>query len=47
MNDDVRGAVNTTVMATETGSKSVEAGNRHFAEVSSFFKQIANVALTT
>ncbi|MGE0488214.1 MAG: CHASE3 domain-containing protein [Vulcanimicrobiota bacterium] len=45
--DDVRGAVNTTVMATETGSKSVEAGNRHFGEVTSSFKEIAAVAVTT
>ncbi len=45
--DDVRGAVNTTVMATETGSKSVESGNRHFLEVTASFKQIAGVAITT
>lgn len=45
--DDVRGAVNTTVMATETGSKSVESGSRHFVEVNAAFKQIAGVALTT
>jgi methyl-accepting chemotaxis protein len=45
--DDVRGAVNTTVMATETGSKSVEAGSRHFGEATEAFKQIAGVALTT
>jgi CHASE3 domain sensor protein/protein-arginine kinase activator protein McsA len=45
--DDVRGAVNTTVMATETGSKSVEAGSRHFADVTTSFQQIASVALTT
>lgn len=45
--DDVRGAVNTTVMATETGSKSVDVGTRHFSEVTSSFKQIASVAATT
>lgn len=45
--DDVRGAVNTTVMATETGSKSVDVGTRHFAEVASSFKQLAGLAATT
>lgn len=45
--DDVRGAVNTTVMATETGSKSVETGTRHFAEVTSSFKHLAGLAATT
>lgn len=45
--DDVRGAVNTTVMATESGSKSVEAGSRHFNELAASFQQIASVALTT
>jgi methyl-accepting chemotaxis protein len=45
--DDVRSAVNTTVMATETGSKSVDAGNRHFAEVTTSFKQVADLVLTT
>lgn len=46
--EDVRGAVNTTVMATETGSKAVDAGTRQFAGVSSAFKQIAGqVASTT
>ena len=33
--DDVRSAVNTTVMATEGGSKAVDAGARQFAEVAS------------
>lgn len=45
--DDVRGAVNTTVMATESGSKSVEAGSRHFSELAASFQQIASVSLTT
>jgi methyl-accepting chemotaxis protein len=46
--DDVRSAVNTTVMATETGSKSVDAGSRQFAEVASAFKVIgASVSTTT
>lgn len=45
--DDVRGAVNTTVMATETGSKSVDAGARQFGEVAQAFKQIAGLVTTT
>jgi methyl-accepting chemotaxis protein len=44
--DDVRGAVNTTVMATETGSKAVDAGTREFAEVASAFGQIAGMVNT-
>jgi methyl-accepting chemotaxis protein len=45
--DDVRGAVNTTVMATETGSKAVDAGAREFADVASAFRQIAGMVATT
>lgn len=45
--DDVRGAVNTTVMATETGSKSVDAGARQFNDVAQAFKQIAGLVTTT
>ncbi len=45
--DDVRGAVNTTVMATETGSKAVDAGSRQFADVAAKFKQIADLVGTT
>ena len=45
--DDVRGAVNTTVMATETGSKAVDAGARQFGEVAASFKQIAELVVTT
>ncbi|HVI88516.1 MAG TPA: CHASE3 domain-containing protein [Dongiaceae bacterium] len=45
--DDVRSAVNTTVMATETGSKSVDAGARQFGEVAQAFKQIAGLVTTT
>ena len=33
--EDVRSAVNTTVMATETGSKAVDAGSRQFGDVAS------------
>ncbi len=45
--DDVRGAVNTTVMATETGSKAVDTGTREFADVASAFKLIAGLVSTT
>ncbi|MDC8758555.1 HAMP domain-containing methyl-accepting chemotaxis protein [Janthinobacterium fluminis] len=45
--DDVRGAVNTTVMATEGGAKAVDAGARQFAEVALAFKQIAGLVATT
>jgi methyl-accepting chemotaxis protein len=45
--DDVRSAVNTTVMATETGSKAVDAGNRQFGDVAFAFKQIAGLVATT
>jgi CHASE3 domain sensor protein len=45
--DDVRSAVNTTVMATETGSKVVDAGTRQFDDVATTFKQIAALVTTT
>lgn len=45
--EDVRGAVNTTVMATETGSKAVDASSRHFAEVTTVFERIAGLVSTT
>jgi methyl-accepting chemotaxis protein len=45
--DDVRSAVNTTVMATETGSKAVDAGTRQFTDVATAFKQIANLVATS
>lgn len=45
--DDVRSAVNTTVMATETGSKAVDAGSRQFGDVASAFKAIASLVSTT
>ena len=44
--DDVRGAVNTTVMATETGAKAVDAGTREFAEVAAVFGQIAGMIVS-
>lgn len=45
--EDVRGAVNTTVMATEGGAKAVDAGARQFAEVAAAFRQIAELVGTT
>lgn len=45
--DDMRGAVNTTIMATETGSKAVDGGSRQFGDVASSFKQIATLLGTT
>jgi CHASE3 domain sensor protein len=45
--DDVRSAVNTTVMATETGSKAVDAGSRQFGDVAAAFKQISGLVATT
>lgn len=45
--EDVRNAVNTTVMATETGSKAVDSGNRQFAEVTSALRQISALVQTT
>ena len=45
--DDVRSAVNTTIMATENGSKAVDAGSRQFAQVAVSFKLIADLVTTT
>ncbi|WP_137936818.1 methyl-accepting chemotaxis protein [Chitinivorax sp. B] len=45
--DEVRGAVNTTVMATESGAKAVDVGARQFTDVANAFKQIANMVTTT
>jgi methyl-accepting chemotaxis protein len=45
--DDIRGAVNTTVMATEGSAKAVDAGARQFADVAVAFKQIAALVGTT
>jgi methyl-accepting chemotaxis protein len=44
--DDVRGAVNTTVMATETGSKAVDAGATQFDVVATSFGHIAGMVST-
>ena len=43
----MRSSVNTTVMATETGSKAVDAGSRQFGDVATVFKQIATLVTTT
>jgi methyl-accepting chemotaxis protein len=45
--DDVRAAVNTTVMATEGGSKAVDAGTRQFADVAASFRRIVGLVTTT
>jgi methyl-accepting chemotaxis protein len=45
--DDVRSAVNTTVMATESGAKAVDAGARQFSDVAQAFQQIAALVATT
>jgi methyl-accepting chemotaxis protein len=45
--DEVRSAVNTTVMATESGSKAVEAGARQFTEVAASFAHIVRQVGTT
>jgi methyl-accepting chemotaxis protein len=45
--DDVRGAVNTTVMATEIGAKAVDAGSRQFDAATNSFRRIAQLVATT
>ena len=45
--EDVRGAVNTTVMATEIGAKAVDAGSRQFDDATNSFRQIAQLVATT
>jgi methyl-accepting chemotaxis protein len=45
--DDIRGAVNTTVMATETGSKAVDTGLRQFGDVAATFDRITDLVATT
>jgi methyl-accepting chemotaxis protein len=47
MIDDVRGAVNTTVMATEAGSKAVDSGAGQVADMATSFTQIATLVATT
>jgi methyl-accepting chemotaxis protein len=45
--DDIRAAVNTTVMTTEGGTKAVEAGALQFSEVATAFRQIVSLVGTT
>jgi CHASE3 domain sensor protein len=45
--DDIRTAVNKTVMTTEGGNKAVGAGARQFAEVATSFSRIAEMVATT
>jgi methyl-accepting chemotaxis protein len=45
--DDIRAAVNKTVMATESGSKAVDAGTREFNDVAAAFAQIVGLVTTT
>jgi methyl-accepting chemotaxis protein len=45
--DEIRAAVNTTVMATEGGSKAVDAGTRQFGDVAASLKQIVGLVGTT
>lgn len=47
MLDEVRGAVTATVMATETGSKAVDAGAAQVADMARSFRQIAAMVATT
>lgn len=45
--DVVRSAVNTTVMATEIGSKAVDQGAQQFIDVRTSFEEIADLVTTT
>lgn len=45
--DEIRGAVHTTVMATESGSKAVDVGGRQFRDVSAAFQLIVRLVETT
>jgi methyl-accepting chemotaxis protein len=45
--DEIRAAVNTTVMTTEGGTKAVDAGARQFSDVATAFKQIVSLVSTT
>ncbi|HEY3175263.1 MAG TPA: methyl-accepting chemotaxis protein [Candidatus Polarisedimenticolia bacterium] len=45
--DETRAAANTTVMATEDGSKAVDAGTRQFSEVADTFRQIVGLVEST
>lgn len=45
--EQIRSAVNAAVMATESGSKAVDAGTRQFGEVNLVFRQISDLLKTT
>ncbi len=45
--EEIRSAVHTTVMATESGSKAVDAGTKQFGDVASAFQQIVNLVSTS
>jgi methyl-accepting chemotaxis protein len=45
--EEVRAAVNTTVMATEGGAKAAETGTRQFADVASAFQSIVSLVGTS
>jgi methyl-accepting chemotaxis protein len=45
--EDIRSSVNTTIMTTEGGSKSVDAGTKLFSEVAAAFGEIASLVSTT
>jgi methyl-accepting chemotaxis protein len=45
--DEIRAAVNTTVMTTEGGTKAVDAGTRQFGEVAAALLQIVRSVVTT
>jgi CHASE3 domain sensor protein len=45
--EEIRSAVNTTVMATEGGTKAVDAGAREFSEVTSSLNHISALVATT
>jgi len=45
--EEIRTAVNTTILATETGSKAVDAGLLRFQEVTRGFKEIGGMVVTT
>jgi len=43
LTDEIRAAINAAVLATESGSKAVDAGNRQFAEVTAVFLRIGEL----
>ncbi|UXI66652.1 HAMP domain-containing methyl-accepting chemotaxis protein [Tahibacter amnicola] len=45
--DDIQSAVNTAVMATETGSKAVDVGAHQFGDVANLFRHIVSLVVTT